>query len=158
MANRGYDVVVDVDQEVKAYPLESYIVGPPSSHLPGRPRPHRPARGPRIPQLQYAVLTAPSSTATNQHPQTLKPPPLAAPKFNPTRLPSSPVPLPPPLPAAAASTSSGRFPSTRKPSTSTRPRSCAAAPQPSTRAPTSLTCPKETPIYTAPCGSRPPSS
>lgn len=60
MSGAGYDVVVDVDEEVNTQPLPT-----PAAHSfhqanppPGRPRPHRPARRPRIPllKLQYRHL------------------------------------------------------------------------------------------------------
>jgi hypothetical protein len=55
MANRGYDVVVDVDQEVSIYPppISNTTKECTADNPQGRPRPHRPARRPRIPQLQY---------------------------------------------------------------------------------------------------------
>ena len=166
MANRGYDVVVDVDQEVcmppestqiwtrlSAHPHEAApIVDSQTDHIAGRPRPHRSPRRPRISQLQYALIPL-RTISINSDKQILKTQPrAAAQKPIRNRRPSSRNPQPPP-PPARANTSSGRSPSTRKPSMSILLRVCADVSQQSTRAPTSSMCLKGTLISTALFGS-----
>jgi hypothetical protein len=165
MANRGYDVVVDVDQEVRIYfdaLGEKQTEDSSADNPPGRPRPHRPPRRPRIPQLQCAS-TSPSppflTQLTKRNQQTSTRSPHAAhaahPKSNPTRHRSSPAPRQPR--PHRANTTSGRSPSTRKPLMSTQTKSSAAVHLPFIRAQTSSTSSRGTRISTAPCGSRRPS-
>jgi hypothetical protein len=128
-----------------------------ADNIPGRFRPHRPARRSRIPQLQYVpssiILAQLLSAYTSPLQTSTRSPPAEPPKSSPTANLSSQVPTPQP-PPTAANTTSGPYPSTRKPSTSTPTKSCAAAHLPSTRAPISSTSSKEIPISMALCGSR----